>query len=104
LFEGAVVVEAPELRFGPSLRQLTLRVRNNSALRFQLRLTKAPAWLTAGAVELRPEGGAGISVRLNKEAPAGTQSVELEFEAANLHVAPNRNLSVRVPLKVVVAQ
>jgi hypothetical protein len=104
LWDGAVAVETPELKFGPNLRQLTLRVRNNSSLRFQLRLTKAPAWLTAGAVELRPEGGAGISVRLNKDAPAGTQSVELEFEAANLHVAPNRNLSVRLPLKVVVAQ
>jgi hypothetical protein len=38
--------------------------------------------------------------RAAKDAPAGDHSVELEMEAVNLHVAPGRNLLLRVPLKV----
>ena len=100
LWEGAVLVESPALTYGPNLRQLTLRLRNRSAIRFQLRLREAPAWLAAGGAELLPEGAAGITVRLNKEAPVGEQSVELQLEVTNLHIAPGRNLSVRLPLRI----
>jgi len=101
LWEGAVTVEGPALTYWPNLRQLTLRLRNSSAIRFQLRLKEAPAWLAAGGAELLPEGAAGISVRINKDAPVGEQSVELQFEVTNLHVAPGRNLSIRLPLKII---
>lgn len=101
LWKGAVTVENPALTYRPNLRQLTLRLRNSSAIRFQLRLREAPAWLAADGAELLPEGGAGISARINKEAQAGEQSVELQFEVTNLHVAPDRNLSIRLPLKII---
>lgn len=101
LWRGAVTADNPVLTYGPDLRQLTLRLRNSSAIRFQLRLTEAPRWLSAGGAELLPEGAAGISVRINKDAPVGKQSVELQFEVTNLHVAPGRNLSIRLPLGIV---
>jgi hypothetical protein len=104
LWEGAVSAENPSLAYAPDLREITLRLRNRSAISFRLRLQKAPAWLGAGGVDLAPEGSAGITVRAAKEAPPGDQSVALEFEATNLHVAPDRNLTVRLPLKVRIVQ
>ncbi|MFN7992693.1 MAG: hypothetical protein U0Q18_03790 [Bryobacteraceae bacterium] len=48
------------------------------------------------------ERGAEISIALEKDAPAGMQQVALELEVLNLHVSPDRNLMVRIPLNVAV--
>lgn len=101
LWEGSVKVETPELAFGPDRRQLSLRLINRSALPFQLSLRDAPKWLTAGGADLKPEGAAAVTVRLAKGAPQGGSTVELQYEVTNFHVAPEQNLVVRLPLRIV---
>jgi hypothetical protein len=104
LWQGAVSIESGTLAFRPDLRQVALELRNTSAIPFRFRVVNKPAWITAGSGELRPEGAVGLSIQINKQAPAGEQSVELELEVTNLHVAPGRNLSVRLPLNLKIGQ
>lgn len=104
LWQAAVGVENDQLTFAPGRTQAVLRLRNRSALRFVLGSPKTAGWLRASGAELQPEGGAGIALSVTKEAPAGGQTVQLEFEVTNLHTAPGRNLAVSVPLRVQVQQ
>ena len=71
-----------------------------SALSFDLRAIKTPAWLSAGNAKVRPESVAGLPLSIKPDAPAGTQSVELEFEIVNFHPAPDRNLRVRLSVEI----
>jgi len=100
LWQGAVAVENSALTFAPGSTQIALRLQNRSAIRFVLGPPKTPNWLRASGAELRPDGGVAISLSITKEAPAGEQAVELQFEVTNLHAAPGRNLTVSLPLKL----
>jgi hypothetical protein len=99
LWQGAVLVETQELKFGPSQRQVALRLINRSALPFQLRIREAPSWLSVGGGELKAEGALAIPTRLLKGAAAGEQKIRLTFEVTNLHTSPDRNLLVRLELR-----
>lgn len=102
LWQGAVKVESEELRGRPGAT-LGLRLRNDSAIPFQLRVRQSPSWLRAARpLELRGETAGNLSLALGKDAPAGTYNVELEIEVSNFHVGPGRQLAVRLPLRVTV--
>ena len=104
LWQGAVKTETEELRGRPGAA-LALRLRNDSAIPFQLRVQQAPAWLRAArALELRGETAGNLALSLAKDAPAGAHEVELGIEVSNFHVGPGRQLNVRMPLRITVAQ
>ncbi|MFN7992447.1 MAG: PHP domain-containing protein [Bryobacteraceae bacterium] len=103
LWDGAIEIRSSDLEFhGGPARRATVQIRNRSAIPFRLRVADTPKWLLTGAGELPAERVAEISLALAKDAPAGTQQVVLELEVLNLHVSPNRNLIVRIPLNVAV--
>ncbi|MDP2998154.1 MAG: PHP domain-containing protein [Bryobacterales bacterium] len=104
LWEGAVTLESSALEFFPRIRQAGLQFRNRSAIPFKLRMKSAPAWLRVRARDIPEEKTVCFFVDAGKEAPAGFHNVAIEFEVTNLHVEPGRNLVVKVPVTVVVAQ
>jgi hypothetical protein len=104
LWEGAVTLESSALEFFPRIRQAGLQFRNRSAIPFKLRMKSAPAWLRVRARDIPEERTAGFFVDAGKDAPVGFHNVAIEFEVTNLHVEPGRNLVVKVPVTVAVAQ
>ncbi len=100
LWDGAVALRTSALSLRIAGPQAVIELQNRSAIPFQVRVVKAPAWLQTGAFELGPERNVARAVQASKDAPEGTQSVTLELEVTNLHTAPGRNLTVRLPLKV----
>lgn len=104
LFRGAVSLENGELRARPG-STVALRLRNDSALPFRLRVEGGPAWLRpVRPVELRGQTAVGLPLTLAKDAPTGAHNVELGLEATNCHVAPGRLLKVRLPVRITVGQ
>lgn len=99
LWKGAVQVENPDLRLKAGSR-LALRFRNRSAIPFRIRMTGAPSWLRVEDAEIRAEGIAGAALSVTRQAPAGVHEVELDTEVGNLHTSPERNLTVKVPLRI----
>jgi hypothetical protein len=104
LWEGAVTLESPTLEYFPRIRLAGLQFRNRSAIPFRMKVKTAPAWLRVRARDIPEEKTVGFFVDAAKDAPAGFQSVAIEFEVTNLHVEPGRNLTVKVPVTVAVAQ
>ncbi len=106
LWQGAVKPEDEELSLKPGGPPVGLRLRNDSAIPFQLRFGKGPDWLLGLEGDLRLPGQSIAAERLRaaKDAPLGRQRNEIELEVTNFHVAPGRNLTVRLPLSLVVAQ
>lgn len=80
---------------------LVLRMRNDSAIPMRIAVKTAPDWfvltpplqLTAGSATI-------IRPQLTASAPAGDQQIELTLEITNLHVGPEKNLLVKVPLTI----
>ena len=106
LWQGAVTVETPELRYRRGT-PLALRIRNNSAIPFHFRVRQTPAWFYIEVLDTRVIPAEGTSVLfpyISREAPEGTHRFELELELTNLHIGPGRNLVVRVPLSVNVSR
>lgn len=99
LWEGAIKVENPVLTKRPGVSSFALRMRNLSAIPFRARLHQGPSWLRGGGAELRPESVTAGQLSIAKDAPASA-SFELELEITNLHVAPGKNLMVRLPLRL----
>jgi hypothetical protein len=104
LWEGAVTLENLPLEFSPNIRQAGLQFRNRSAIPFKVRVKSAPEWLRVRAGDIPGERTAGFFVNAAKGAPAGIQDVAIEFEVTNLHIEPERNLVVKVPVTVAIAQ
>jgi hypothetical protein len=100
LFEGALQVENPELTWRPGLPGALIRLRNLSAIPFRFRVLEAPAWFALSGGELREEKTLGVPVRIGKDVPPGRHQLELGLEITNLHVAPGRNLRVRLALRL----
>ena len=102
LWEGAVKVENPELNLRSAGSESAVRMRNNSAIPFRLRVRKAPAWLRGmgGDFQLRGQSIWGQSVEVARNTSAGSQSAEIELEVLNFHVGPGKNLIVRLPLTI----
>lgn len=80
-----------------------LILQNYSAIPFEIHVVKSPVWLRGRNVEIAPDGIAGMVLSVAKNAPAGSQNVELEFEVTNLHAAPGENLIVKLPLQLEVS-
>jgi 3',5'-nucleoside bisphosphate phosphatase len=99
LWSGAVKPQPAEIAGTPG-SGIALRLQNGSAIPFQLRYRSGPTWLKSPGATLAPESTAGLALMVAKNAPAGKQQVELEFEVTNLHTGPGRNLVVRVPLTI----
>lgn len=100
LWEGAVRLETPALSLAQKQRSAALRFRNSSALAFRLRPAGWPAWLSAREIEIKPMQAAAAAVSLSADAPAGEQSLTLDFEVLNCHTAPGKNLVVRLPVRL----
>ncbi len=100
LWERSVEPQKAEFRFTRETRGVMLQIRNRSAIPYRLHVTKTVPWLAVGAGDIPAEGVAAVPLVLLKDAPAGRHNVDLEFEVTNLHVAPGRNLTVRLPLSV----
>ena len=101
LWDGAVAIETPTLARKPGVPAPVLRIRNASAIPMRILVRRAPDWL----VLIPPIQVAGESLTILRPgftaaAPAGTHKVELQLEISNLHVAPDRNLIVTVPLTI----
>ena len=75
------------------------RATNVSALPFRF-IQRAPSWLRFESAAISPQGESLLRVRYVPDAPFGTHAIEVELELTNFHVAPGRNLVVRVPLNV----
>jgi len=99
LWNAAVTVENAELKAQPS-NGFALRLRNTSAIPFNVTVRKVPDWLRARTATVHPESVSLLIASLSPVAPAGLQNVEIELEITNIHVAPGRNLAVRVPLSI----
>jgi hypothetical protein len=67
-------------------------------------VTGVPSWLRIGDAEIRPEGVVGVALSVSKNAPPGTHEVELDTEVGNLHITPERNLSVKLPLRIEISK
>ncbi len=106
LWEGAVKPEIKELSLKPGGSPVALRLRNDSAISFQLCFGKGPDWLLGLEGDLRLPGQSVVAdgLRVAKGAPSGSQRIEIEMEVTNFHVAPGRNLTVRLPLSLILAQ
>jgi hypothetical protein len=100
LFRNSINAENPTLTFASGSRGATLRIRNQSAIPYRLRVVKTAAWLAVAAGEIPAESIAAFPLGLLPEAPAGRNDVDLEFEVTNLHVGPGRNLTWRAPIRV----
>ncbi len=100
LWNAAVEVKPTALTLKIAGPQAVVDFYNHSAIPFQVRVVETPSWLQTGGFELSPERIMARSVQASKDAPEGTQAVTLELEVTNLHVAPGRNLLVRLPLQV----
>ncbi len=104
LWQGAVTMDPLRFAFSAEERSFGLRMRNSSAIPFRVRVKDSPGWLEFGAGEIPPERIVFSPLRIGKEAPAGHHRIDLELEVTNLHVAPGRNLVVRLPLEIGVSR
>ncbi len=106
LWEGAIKVEGNERTLKPGGPPVGVRLRNESAFPFRLHIGKGPGWLLGAQGDVLLPGQRAIDGPLAAaaDAPAGRQHVEIEMEIRNFHVAPGRNLTVRLPLSLVVSQ
>lgn len=84
---------------GPG-RSTALRLSNCSAFPFRYRVRNKPEWLTLRNGLVEPLSVFGAQLGTSRQAPSGRHSVEIELELTNFHVAPDRNLQVRLPLVV----
>ena len=101
LWHAAIVVETPALARKAGAAAL-LRVRNTSAIPMKIAVRSAPPWLVL-IPPLQFDAGSLTVIRPGFNAPpAGEHRIELELEVQNMHVAPGRNLTVKVPLTVTV--
>jgi 3',5'-nucleoside bisphosphate phosphatase len=99
LWNSAIRIENPEISTRNANGELLFRVRNSSAFTFRYKPSKRPAWLRVEDSEIRP-GTLSLWKPALMAAPEGTHNVEVELEVTNFHIAPGRNLIVRVPLKI----
>lgn len=100
LWDHAVRVENPELKWRDGMRRVALRIYNRSAIPFQIRVLESPGWLSAGRGEVRAESIAGLPLSIAPEAPRGLHRLELKLEIHNLHTRPEQNLIVQIPLSI----
>ena len=96
LWSGAVMNETPALSRRPAP---VVRLRNTSAIAMRITKRGGPDWLgLPDAYELPAQSVTVLRPSISSSAPAGDHKIELHLEVMNLHVAPDRNLIVALPL------
>ncbi len=100
LWEGAVKVDPAPIVSRPPGGSVRVRFQNLSAIPFQIQVRNTPSWLHGGMGEVRAEGMYSHAMSIAADAPAGEHRIELSVEIVNLHIGPNRNLIVRVPVRI----
>jgi hypothetical protein len=102
LFHASVAIETPALTRKAGAAPV-LRIRNTSAIPMRLAVRHAPSWFVlVPPVELGAESLTVLRPGFSAP-PAGEHRIELQLEVLNLHAAPGRNLTVTVPLRVVIS-
>jgi hypothetical protein len=103
---GGAAKSIGELSLRPGADGVALRLHNDSALPFRIRCGQLPAWLRgpSGTAFLPGLGELAVELRAAKGTAAGRRNAELELELLNFHLAPGKNLTVRLPLTVNVLQ
>jgi hypothetical protein len=81
-------------------RGAAIALHNTSAIPFQVKVRKAPAWLSVRDTTIEAESIGSLSFSLRADAPAGANSAELQLELTNLHTGPNSNVVVPFSLKI----
>ncbi len=106
LWKGAIKVENPEVTIRAGSGSAALRLRNESAFPFKLRVSRIPAWLRGlnSTAQMRRQSILAVPVSGSKNAPPGSQRVEIELEVTNFHIGPGKNLTVTLPVAVNVTQ
>ncbi len=102
LWQGAVKVTASERSLNSSTHAAVLRLQNDSAIPFHVRIRKAPEWLRTRreAAVVKRQSIYAAALTIAKDAPAGPKQAEIELEITNFHTAPGANLTVTVLLSV----
>ncbi len=100
LWSASVTVLNPRLNLGLKARYTTLHFHNRSAVPYRIVLRRQPSWLRISSAELRPERITAVQLSITDKAPVGEHAIEAELEITNLHVAPDRNLFVKIPLRI----
>ncbi len=105
LWENGVKLDAPASAIRPGGPPAGIRFRNESSIPLKIVLRKAPDWVRGFNREVQLPGRSIMAgaLSLTKNAPPGRQKVELELEVTNFHIAPGKNLIVRLPLTIEVA-
>ncbi|MBM3792186.1 MAG: hypothetical protein FJW35_17800 [Acidobacteria bacterium] len=104
LWSGSVSVLNPELKLGLKARSTTLHFQNRSAIPYRILLNQSPPWLRIASTELKPEKITATALSITENAPVGEHRLEAELEITNLHVEPGKNLIVRIPLRIRIAE
>jgi len=104
LWSGSVSVLNPELRLGLKDRYTTIHFRNRSAIPYLILLRQSPPWLRITSTELKPERVTATRLSITENAPVGEHKLEAELEITNLHVEPGKNLMVKIPLHIRIAE
>ena len=98
LWDGAISVRMPTGPLHPGA-VVTLNFTNTSAISMTLRVRESPAWMAPpDPIRLEAQTETLVSVPLERSAPVGRHEVALVVEVTNLHSAPGRNLSARLPI------
>lgn len=83
-------------------RRTGLQLRNSSAIPYRMKVLKQPGWMRVRTGEIAPQRITGVFIDISKDAPKGAQQVVLELEIANLHTAPEKNVTVTLPFTLTV--
>ena len=100
LWDGAIRLQAPGGPLHPGAVPI-LRFTNSSAIAMTLRVRETPPWMVPPeSIELAAQTETLVSVPLERSAPVGRHEVALVVDVTNLHPAPGRPLTVRVPISL----
>lgn len=98
LFQASVAVTEVSDPAGREGR--VVRIRNSSAIDFDLRITSSPPWLTLGDVVATGDSVTAVTARPGADAPPGRHVVEIGVEVRNLRSAGDRALSSVLSLPI----
>jgi hypothetical protein len=97
LFHASVTPAATRIKASGA----TLRLRNNSAIPYDVTFSNLPAWLTIAPATIAAEAESGIHLSVaSKTKPAGVQKVDLELELRNAHIPNGGNARTRLSIEI----
>lgn len=88
---------------------VALRLKNTSAIPYDLVVTKAPEWIKTGnpwedvaraGFHIAAEAESSVALAVTRTRPAGAQRVELEVELRNLHIPMGGNARTKLVFEI----